>query len=283
MEAFSWLLISDLHLKADSGTWGQSVVLRDMVRDMEARKEDLQNIQFIIVSGDLAFSGSQAEYLLVEAFLDDLRTVVGLDRSRVFFVPGNHDISRGIQTTCYSGARDLLNSPQALEQFLATPLERDTLLQRLSAFIDFDMTKVTGVAMRRSEGSSPEWVGCCGGADDRGVRGRCRARHRLSRPSETMPLPCNSPSSRRIASRCVPSKATSSRTINSLVVRPRGNASIVFSKSDMEYFARKYATTPGGPPMDYCPLLSSRQQSSNVRNGCVWTVAHVMSALPTRD
>lgn len=138
MEAFSWLLISDLHLKADSGTWGQSVVLRDMVRDMEARKEDLQNIQFIIVSGDLAFSGSQAEYLLVEAFLDDLRTVVGLDRSRVFFVPGNHDISRGIQTTCYSGARDLLNSPQALEQFLATPLERDTLLQRLSAFIDFD-------------------------------------------------------------------------------------------------------------------------------------------------
>mgnify|MGYP001283817271 CR=1 FL=1 len=30
MEAFSWLLISDLHLKSNIETWSQKVVLRDM-------------------------------------------------------------------------------------------------------------------------------------------------------------------------------------------------------------------------------------------------------------
>lgn len=138
MDAFTWLLISDLHLKSNIETWSQKVVLRDMVRDIETRKQGFQNVRFIIVSGDLAFSGGADEYRLVESFLDDLRRVVGLDRNRVFFVPGNHDISRDIQTTCYAGARHLLNSPQAVEQFLSTPLERQTLLQRLSGYIDFD-------------------------------------------------------------------------------------------------------------------------------------------------
>ena len=129
------------------------------------------------------------------------------------------------------------------------------------------------MAIRRSEGLLPEWFGGCAGTDDRGARGRCGTRHLSSRPSETTPLACNSASSRRTASRWEPSNATSSRAINSLVVRPRGNASIVFRRSDIEYFAPlKYAqldrSTPGGPRKRYCPSsLSSRQrqQSSNTR------------------
>jgi predicted MPP superfamily phosphohydrolase len=138
MEPFCWLHISDLHLRANIDTWGQNVVLRDTVRDIKTQLAHFPTIEFIVVSGDLAFSGRAEEYELVAAFLDDLRGVVGLERSRVFLVPGNHDINRTIQTTCYYGAKQLLTSPQMVEQFLGTELERQTLLQRLEAYFNFE-------------------------------------------------------------------------------------------------------------------------------------------------
>lgn len=138
MNPFSWLLISDLHLKFNLETWSQKVVLREMVRDIEKRKDGFRNVQFIVVSGDLAFSGRPEEYALVELFLDDLRALFELERNRIFFVPGNHDINRDLQTTCFVGARQLFDSPQAVERFLRTPDERDTLLRRLAGFLDLD-------------------------------------------------------------------------------------------------------------------------------------------------
>ena len=71
MNGFSWLLISDLHLKSDYTTWNQSVVLRDMVRDIERRTQDHPSIKFIVVCGDLAHGGKPEQYNLVEAVLDD--------------------------------------------------------------------------------------------------------------------------------------------------------------------------------------------------------------------
>lgn len=68
MSRFSWVLISDLHLKSTHTTWSQNVVLRNMVRDIERRKADFANINFVIVSGDLAHAGKPEQYKLVEDF-----------------------------------------------------------------------------------------------------------------------------------------------------------------------------------------------------------------------
>jgi len=138
MSTFSWLLISDLHLKSTQSKWNQNVVLRDMVRDIEKRKVDFQNISFMIVSGDLAYGGKPEEYLLVETFLDDLIGVLGLSRSDVFMVPGNHDIDRDVSELTFYGARGEFVNAENVEKYLANTNERTILIKRLSAYYEFE-------------------------------------------------------------------------------------------------------------------------------------------------
>lgn len=138
MSTFSWLLISDLHLKSTQSKWNQSVVLRDMVRDIEKRKVDFQNISFMIVSGDLAYGGKPEEYLLVETFLDDLIGVLGLSRSDVFMVPGNHDIDRDVSELTFHGTRVEFENAENVEKYLANKNELAILVKRLSAYYEFE-------------------------------------------------------------------------------------------------------------------------------------------------
>lgn len=145
MNGFSWLLISDLHLKSDYTTWNQSVVLRDMVRDIERRTQDHPSIKFIVVCGDLAHGGKPEQYNLVEAFLDDLISAIQLNRSDVFIVPGNHDIDRNIQDLTFHGSRSQFTSANNVERFLSNPDERASLLRRLRAFTDFESRFCAGM------------------------------------------------------------------------------------------------------------------------------------------
>ncbi|HUT92704.1 MAG TPA: metallophosphoesterase [Thermoguttaceae bacterium] len=145
MSEFSWLLISDLHLKSNCETWSQSVVLRDMVRDIQSRTPNHPTIKFIVVSGDLAHGGKREEYNLVESFLDDLVSAVQLTRSDVFIVPGNHDIDRDIQELTFHGSRSEFTSANNVERFLSRPHERASLLSRLRAFNEFESRFSAGV------------------------------------------------------------------------------------------------------------------------------------------
>jgi hypothetical protein len=64
MQPFSWLLLSDLHLKDEHEAWNQNVVLRDLMRDIMARANEFPPIHFVIVSGDLAYTGKPSQYKL---------------------------------------------------------------------------------------------------------------------------------------------------------------------------------------------------------------------------
>ena len=137
MTAFSWLLISDLHLKSHYATWSQNVVLRDMVRDIEQQLTLVPRIEFVIISGDLAHGGKPEEYLLVESFVDDLLAVLKLSRADVYIVPGNHDVDRNIQQLTFHGARATFLDAASVEQYLSNSSERNALLARLSAYTGF--------------------------------------------------------------------------------------------------------------------------------------------------
>ena len=54
----------------------------------EYRPEDIS----IVVSGDLTYTASVAEFKLVEAFLEELCEELSLQRRQVVLVPGNHDV-----------------------------------------------------------------------------------------------------------------------------------------------------------------------------------------------
>ena len=144
VEEFSWLLVSDIHLRKTQDRWAQSVVLQDLVRSVKERFGNGSGPSFVIVSGDLAFSGAPEEYRLVVPFLDALAVAVKLPRRLFFPVSGNHDINRRTQTTCFAGARHILNSPQRVDEFLGAEEERTTLLRRLSAYLEFDAEYCAG-------------------------------------------------------------------------------------------------------------------------------------------
>jgi hypothetical protein len=185
VEQFSWLLVSDIHLRQTHDTWSQSVVLRDLVRSVGERFKNGDGPSFVIVSGDLAFSGAPAEYRLVSAFLDELAAELKLPRKLFFPVSGNHDVSRRTQTTCFAGARHILNSAQKVDEFLGLEGERKTLFSRMSGYLGFEASFFAGQVRQATPdglayvapldiggmpicvlGLHSSWM--CGGDDDKG-------------------------------------------------------------------------------------------------------------------
>ncbi len=144
VEQFSWLLVSDIHLRKTQDTWAQSVVLKDLVSSVTERFGGGNGPHFLLVSGDLAFSGQPDEYQLVVPFLDALAAPLKLNRRLVFPVSGNHDANRKAQTTCFAGARHILTSPQKVDEFLGVEEERTTLLKRLSGYQAFEAVYSAG-------------------------------------------------------------------------------------------------------------------------------------------
>lgn len=137
-DRIAWIHLSDLHFKTGQSEWSQNVVVQDMLNDLARRVPSWPTMQFAVISGDLAFSGDSHEYRLVGEFLDAFRAQLGLDRERLFMVPGNHDVIRSVQKTCHAGARALLTTPQEVDRFLGDPPERQALFERQKNFRDFD-------------------------------------------------------------------------------------------------------------------------------------------------
>lgn len=102
---FSWLHLSDLHFgHGDSAyAWDQKSVLDSLISDVEEALRawpELPRPQAIMVTGDIAFSGSalsSQEYEEAERFLVKITTLLGIERKDVYLVPGNHDVQRTVR------------------------------------------------------------------------------------------------------------------------------------------------------------------------------------------
>lgn len=131
-----WLHISDLHLRTtEDGP--QQAVLSAMLESLASRYTQSNAIDFIVVTGDLAFSGGTAEYRLVGDFFDRLATSTGVDPDKMFCVPGNHDVQRGVSKLAFRGARESLQNQAAIYELFADEDEREALLLRHSEYRDF--------------------------------------------------------------------------------------------------------------------------------------------------
>ncbi|MCP4105789.1 MAG: SUMF1/EgtB/PvdO family nonheme iron enzyme [Desulfobacteraceae bacterium] len=87
------LHLSDLHLtgKDPAGVFSQDAVTGSMLRlisELENRPD------FVIITGDLAYSGKPEEYEIVHNFCEHLLKAAKLEHERLFIVPGNHDADR---------------------------------------------------------------------------------------------------------------------------------------------------------------------------------------------
>ena len=138
MRPITWLHISDIHLRTTQA-WAQDIVLRAMCDDIARRHAPLPP-DFVLISGDLGYSGKPTEYKLVATFLDALSHASRVPKpKRIFCVPGNHDIDRERQRMAFAGARATLHDQNRIDSFLEPSSREDleTLLQREEAYRSF--------------------------------------------------------------------------------------------------------------------------------------------------
>jgi hypothetical protein len=67
-----------------------------LIQDARARVAALGPVGALLVSGDIAFKGLKQEYDAAYTWLIDLARACDCPRERIYVIPGNHDVDRGI-------------------------------------------------------------------------------------------------------------------------------------------------------------------------------------------
>ena len=137
LDKISWLHLSDFHFRAGGDNFSQDVSCDALARDIPSRLSDEFPLQFIVVTGDIAFSGQFGEYELALGFFTSLLDDLGLGADRLCVVPGNHDVDRNCQSYMYDGVRSRLTNQRDVDDFLGLESERMQLMTRQSAFREF--------------------------------------------------------------------------------------------------------------------------------------------------
>jgi Effector-associated domain 1/Calcineurin-like phosphoesterase len=105
MAGITWLHLSDWHQGSEafveyqkSEAFDRELLSKRLKQDILNRtriSDDLAKIDFFVFSGDVAFSGQKVEYqAAIEQLFTPILEATGLDKSRLFIVPGNHDLDR---------------------------------------------------------------------------------------------------------------------------------------------------------------------------------------------
>lgn len=134
IERLRWLHVSDFHFTSGADPFSQNVAAQALLADVRGRIEDGPRPSFVLVTGDLAFSGQPAEYEVAERFLRDLALAVDLPPDQFYLVPGNHDVDWSRQAYAFHGAKHLLTSEAAVDKFLGSTADCAQLLERQDAF-----------------------------------------------------------------------------------------------------------------------------------------------------
>lgn len=133
----TWLHLSDLHFR-ESRTYDENIVLKALLKDVDERiKKDSLQPDFVVVTGDIAFSCQPSEYDLARTFFDELLTKTGLSKNRLFLVPGNHDVNRKLITAGAKAVGASLKDRNSVNTLLVTPSDRRLLFSRFEGYAAF--------------------------------------------------------------------------------------------------------------------------------------------------
>ncbi len=126
-----WLHVSDFHFtqKADGDN---AIVLNALLSTVGELRERGRAVDLIFVTGDIANTGSEGEYVKAEAYLGELCRIAGVPRSALHMVPGNHDVYRAHG----EGLARTLADAEAAQRYFHPNSHRHHLM-KLQAFRDF--------------------------------------------------------------------------------------------------------------------------------------------------
>jgi predicted MPP superfamily phosphohydrolase len=137
------LHLSDLHFGhgADASTrFDQRMVTAQIVADVGRLAERLGPPDFVLITGDVAFSGEKAPYEQAGRWINGLLDRLGIQARQVLVVPGNHDVDRKrareklARRTLHEALR---KQPSKLDECIADAEDMSVLWPKLEAFSAF--------------------------------------------------------------------------------------------------------------------------------------------------
>lgn len=142
MSGLTWIHLSDWHQQGKD--FDREVVRDKLMEDIRGRAAiaaELERVDFIIFSGDVAYHGRTEEYgSAIEHFFDPLLDATGLGeagRERLFIVPGNHDLDRDFLDVLPGDLLKRLNNPRALSDWLSDERKRRALMGPMDGYRRF--------------------------------------------------------------------------------------------------------------------------------------------------
>jgi len=117
MKSLNVVHLSDLHLKSDeTGRFNQSLIINALKVDLQKRIDSSLRPDCIIFSGDIVNDGDDLD-AIEEAVrvISEIAESAGLDRSRVFLCPGNHDASRSVVGPAIPHINEMRQSSNSVE------------------------------------------------------------------------------------------------------------------------------------------------------------------------
>ena len=151
MKSITWLHLSDWHEGAEEITFNRELLLTKLQEDIAAQIKELglERIDFIVFSGDAAYSGMSEQYYKSDIsgkvegckrLFDTVLEAAGLDpdndKGRLFIVPGNHDLNRA-NIAEYQGLDKHIESEEKAQKWLTNDSKRQTLLSPFKEFTHF--------------------------------------------------------------------------------------------------------------------------------------------------
>lgn len=140
MTTVTWLHLSDWHQR---GAEFDRRVIRDaLVQDIGKRRDrispDLSHVDFIVFSGDVAYSGKEEEYAAAaEYLLEPVLEATQLERQHVILVPGNHDVDRDRFKLLPEAVSRPFTAENQVQEWLQDPEKRSELLKPFKAYGEF--------------------------------------------------------------------------------------------------------------------------------------------------
>lgn len=134
-----YLHLSDLHStsresKGPVEAFNQNVVTHSMV---EMIRETRFEVDFVIITGDIARMGKPEEYAVCEVFCSQLLSALKLEKDRLFLVPGNHDVDRRVIAPRHKKRLYQFDDQEEITQILTDPDDFPILMRKFEAFNAF--------------------------------------------------------------------------------------------------------------------------------------------------
>lgn len=141
------LHISDIHFRAYKENTYLDLdkdIQNELELDLEALKTDFGKIDLILIGGDIAFSGSEDEYKVADAWIAKICKITECDPTYVFTVPGNHDVERSKISVLVRDAHEQIKKlkrrgdiDKKISQYVSDKDAAKTLLAPLNNYNNF--------------------------------------------------------------------------------------------------------------------------------------------------